>query len=236
MANLKKFSDMKDIGHLCKHYERSVSSGNYSNSEIDFSKIHLDRKSNLAPDRGKQTEYIKEQIEKIRHGKTIRKNAVRMCCWVIDFPKTLSPEKQDIFFRTAYDFLIERYGTKSGLGEDVCISSYIHYSESTAHMHFAFIPILQEKNGTQKLCAKELVDRSDLRTFHKDLAKIMEEKQICARSDILNGATQRDSSGRALSVKELKRKREIDRERARTQAINRWTNKETIYDRERSRW
>ena len=38
MANMKKFSDMKDIGHLCAHYERSVQNDNYGNPDIDKSK------------------------------------------------------------------------------------------------------------------------------------------------------------------------------------------------------
>lgn len=232
MANLKKYSDMKDIGHLCKHYERSVAPGHYSNQDIDCNKLDLDRESNLAPERRKQTDYIKEQIQKLCNGKTIRKDAVRMCCWVIDFPKTLDSSKKDIFFRAAYDFLIDRYGSKSGLGEDVCISSYVHHSESTAHMHFAFIPILQDQSGKKRLCAKELVGRDDLRTFHEDLAKHMEKEHICQRSDILNGATKRDSNGRALSVKELKR----NRERERNRTINRWNTPDTTYERERSRW
>ena len=79
MANMKKFSDMKDIGHLCAHYERSVQNDNYGNQDIDKSKLPLDH-TNLAPDRGKQTDYIKAQIEKIMDGRTVRKDAVKMCC------------------------------------------------------------------------------------------------------------------------------------------------------------
>lgn len=42
MANMRKFSDMKDIGHLCAHYERSVQNDNYGNPDIDKSKLPLD--------------------------------------------------------------------------------------------------------------------------------------------------------------------------------------------------
>ena len=41
----------------------------------------------------------------------------------------------------------------------------------------------------------------------------MEQLGICKKSDILNGKTKRDASGRALSVKELKRQRYLERER-----------------------
>ena len=75
MAHMRKFSDMKDIGHLCAHYERSVQNDNYGNPDIDKSKLPLDH-TNLAPDRGKQTDYIKAQIEK-NYG---RQNREKRCC------------------------------------------------------------------------------------------------------------------------------------------------------------
>ena len=73
MANMKKFSDIKDIGHLCAHYERSVSKGHYGNPDIDQNRLDEDR-TNLAPDRGKQTAYIKSKIEEIMNGRTLRKD------------------------------------------------------------------------------------------------------------------------------------------------------------------
>ncbi len=234
MANMKKFRDFKDIGHLLAHYERSVEKGHYGNEDIDQDKLHLDHE-NLAPTRFKmmkdsdglsvpklddngnpiqikQTEYLKEKIEEVMGDRTLRKDAVKMCCWVIDAPKTLPVEKRANFFREAYNFLIDRYGKKSGMGEDVCISCYIHKSESTEHIHFAFMPVM-ERDGIKSFCAKECVGREDLKTFHEDLSRWMSDRNICTRSDILTGSTIRDSSGRALSVKELKLKDYYERKR-----------------------
>ena len=211
MANMRKFSDMKDIGHLCAHYERSVEKGHYGNQDIDQDKLSFDH-TNLAPDRGKQTDYIKTQIEKIMDGRTVRKDAVKMCCWIVDVPEQLPEEKKGMFFQTTYKFLVDRYGKKSGMGEDVVISAYIHKSETTDHIHFAFLPVV-EKLGQKRLCAKECVGREDLKSFHQDFASYMEQLGICKKSDILNGKTKRDASGRALSVKELKRQRYLERER-----------------------
>jgi hypothetical protein len=207
MANMRKFSDMKDIGHLCAHYERSVQNDNYGNPDIDKSKLPLDH-INLAPDRGKQTDYIKAKIEKIMDGRTLRKDAVKMCCWIVDAPEQLPEEKKNVFFQATYKFLVDRYGKKSGMGEDVVISAYIHKSETTDHIHFAFLPVVEKR-----LCAKECVGRADLQSFHKDYASYMEQLGICKKSDILNGKTKRDANGRALSVKELKRQRYLERER-----------------------
>lgn len=229
MANVKKFSDMRDIGHLCAHYERSVAKGHYGNKDINEERLEEDKK-NLAPDRGKQTSYIKAKIEEIMNGRKLRKDAVRMCCWVVDVPKGLPEEKKEAFFKTVYDFLVERYGTKSGMGEDVVISAYLHKSETTDHIHFAFLPVV-ERNGKKSFCAKEAVGREDLRTFHEDLARELEVHGICQKSDILNGKTQRDASGRALSVKQLKR-RAMERDRK----VDRWTNQIDRTERKISRW
>ena len=211
MANMRKFSDMKDIGHLCAHYERSVKVGHYGNPDIDETKI-ADDHTNLAPDRGKQTAYIKAKIEEIMDGRTLRKDAVRMCCWIVDAPEQLPEEKKPEFFEAVYKFCVDRYGKKSGMGEDVAVSAYIHKSETTDHIHFAFLPVI-ERNGQKSFCAKECVGRDDLASFHKELAAYLESLGICKETDILNGKTQRDASGRALSVKELKRNRAIERER-----------------------
>lgn len=230
MANMKKYSDMRDIGHLCAHYERSVKAGHYGNPDIDQARLREDH-VNLAPAReAGQTAYIKQQIEAVMDGRTLRKDAVKMCVWVVDAPQNLPKEKEAEFFQAAYDFLTDRYGTKSGMGENCVISAYIHNSESTPHLHFAFLPVL-ERDGQRSFCAKQVVDRADLTSFHKDLAAYMEQRHICSERDILNGKTQRDANGRALSVKELKRNRQRERERTE----DRWTTSKER-ERERSRW
>lgn len=232
MANMRKFSDMRAIGHLCAHYARSVAPGHYGNADIDQERLSEDR-VNLAPAReGGQTAYIKRQIAEVMDGRTLRKDAVRMCCWVVDAPQNLPEEKEAEFFQAAYDFLTDRYGTKSGMGENCVVSAYIHNSESTPHLHFAFLPVL-DRDGQRSFCAKQVVDRADLASFHKDLAAYMEQRGICSERDILNGKTQRDSSGRALSVKELKHNRQ--RERERDKSRDRWTTA-TERNIERGRW
>jgi len=225
MANMQKYSSMKDIGHLCAHYERSVEVGHYSNPDIDQNRLHEDRQ-NLAPDREKQTDYIKKQIDEIMDGRTLRKDAVRMCCWIVDAPQNMPDAKKPEFFQESYNFMVDRYGTKSGMGEDVVVSAYIHKSETTEHIHFAFVPVV-ERGGVKSFCAKECVGRDDLKTFHEDLARHLENKGICRREDILNGKTRKDANGRAYSVKELKRMDYRNREHERVaDSGNRWNNKE----------
>ncbi len=239
MANMIKKSTMQDVGHLCAHYERSVAPGHYSNENIDQTRLHEDC-INLAPNRHdkypKDTDYIKHVIDEVMGDKKLRKDAVRMVCWVVDAPESLPVEERPLFFKEAYRFLVDRYGSKSGMGEDIVISCYIHKSEPREHMHFAFMPVL-EKNGKRSFCAKEMVDRDDLRSFHTDLADYMESRNICRRTDIINGNTIKDSNGRALSVRELKaRTRKLEHEREQG-GLNHWNYiTDKTYDRGINRW
>lgn len=225
MANIQKFSDMRAIGHLCTHYERGVEKGHYSNTDIDENRTAGNY--NLAQDRGKQTDYIKETIREVMGDRTLRKDAVRMCCCVVDAPKNLPIEKEEIFFIAVYDFLVGRYGSKAGMGDDIVVSAYVHTDETTRHLHFAFMPI-EERDGIRTFCAKNVVGRQDLKTLHQDLGAYLEKLGICKKKDILNGKTQCDSSGRALSVKELKkRSRERDRDR---EKVSRWDGTDRTTD------
>ena len=113
MANIQKYK-RSEVGHLCAHYERSAS--NYSNTDIDLTRTADNY--NLAPDHSmSQTAYIKQALDNIHHAN--RKDLVVMATWIINVPTTLAPEFHKKFLQEAYNFLIDRYGTKSGLGENV---------------------------------------------------------------------------------------------------------------------
>ena len=148
-----------------------------------------------------QMEYLQQMLKDIDHSK--RKDLVCMASLIVDAPASLSEEFHDRFFDLSYNFLVDRYGGIAGFKnkEDVVISCYRHRDESTDHIHFAFCPILNEDDH-QRFCAKEVISREDLRTLHQDLDRYLKENGL--RCEILNGKTQRDSTGRALSVREMK--------------------------------
>lgn len=203
MSHFRKCTLQESV-HLCPHYERSSTIKTYSNSEIDKEKSS--NNYNLAPDREDQIGYIRQKLQEISH--VNRKDLVVMVDIIITVPKDLE-ESPVRFFAETYNFCISRFGEKSGMGEDVVISAYCHMDETTPHMHFAFLPICSS-GDVKRFCAKEVVNRKELQTFHKDLQKHMDKKKI--RCSVLNGNTRYDSNGRALSVKELKRSgKELDR-------------------------
>ena len=73
--------------------------------------------------------------------------------------------------------------------------------EVTPHMHFAFVPVTQDrKRGGYKVSAKEVITRRDLQTFHSDLSKYLEQ-QLGFPVNVLNEATKEGNR----SIEQLKR-------------------------------
>ncbi len=194
MAHVQK-STKSQVGGLTRHYERfKKENGEYikfNNQEIDVTKSHLNY--NLATHQNmNQLDFIKKRTAEVNCPN--RKEINVMCSWVITKPKELNPDAQDLFFQEVYKFLENRYGKEN------VISAYVHLDETTPHVHFAFVPIkFDEKKQKYKVCAKEVVNRQDLRTFHKDLTRHMEN--IFKRDiGLINEATKNGNK----SIEELK--------------------------------
>src|SRR5699024_4872032 len=83
-----------------------------------------------------------------------------------------APEgSQKQFFEETYDFLSERYG------EENVIAGVVHNDETTPHMHFAFMPVTyDEKREREKVSAKEVLNRNELKSFHLDLQNVLKER------------------------------------------------------------
>lgn len=188
MAHAAKFA-ANAVGRMCGHYGRTEGDGvRRSNENIDPARTHLNY--NLAPEHdGGQIAFMQKRLSEVKLQKRADVNV--LCDWVVTLPvdekfKRFNPEIQRIetikFFRTSYDFLERRYGREN------VVSAYVHMDEKTPHLHFAFIPVTEDKKkGGFKVSAKEVLSRSDLRTFHTDLQKALRERGVIL--DVLNGAT-----------------------------------------------
>lgn len=177
MANAQKYTRAA-CGHLAAHYERRKDKkGEYvkfGNQDIDPQKTHLNY--NLCPRRGlEQIDFIRQRTTEAR---TLKRDDVNvMCSWVVTLPEYrhhnqnlhVSPDKEQVerlFFERTYRFLCDRYG------EQNVISAYVHKDEKTPHMHFAFVPVTEDKKrGGEKVSAKEVITKNDLKTFHTDLER-----------------------------------------------------------------
>ncbi len=207
MAHADKFT-ASAVGHLTAHYERRKGADGehirYSNQSIDTTRSHLNY--NLAPARDlSQVDFIKKRTSEAR---TLKRDDVKvMCSWVVTMPKHYRPTDPNIhatydrdqierdFFARAYRFMADRYG------EENVVSAYVHNDESTPHLHFAFVPVTEDKKrGGEKVSAKEVLTKLDLQTFHTDLEAYLDSFGV--HFEIVNEATKDGNK----TIAELKQK------------------------------
>lgn len=182
MAHVKKYAH-KALAPMLAHYDRSRA----ANKDIDASRTELNY--NLAPERGDLLNFIDDFCCSIKCQK--RDDIIKLCDWVVTMPRDLDPAKESIFFRSTYNFLVNRYGMRQN--DDNIVGAYVHKDESMPHMHFCFVPVTTEKKNKKKLgqwkvCASDVIDKLDLNTFHADLQAYLERELNCP-VHILNEAT-----------------------------------------------
>jgi hypothetical protein len=143
------------VSSILMHSDRGLDGEDtheHSNEKIDKSRTHLNY--DLKERDGLTAyQYYKARLDalnektKARTGKGIRKDAVSLCSWVITAPQTLPEDKHEDFFRECYAWFSERYG------ESNIVTAAVHKDETTPHLHFQFMPVVTDKDGTERLCA-----------------------------------------------------------------------------------
>lgn len=123
-----------------------------------------------------------------------------MADWVITLPKDFEGDEKK-FFKECSAFVVNRYGKDSFIG------GFVHKDETTPHVHLCFVPrVYDEKKERYKVSAKEVLNKKELRSFHPDLEKHLQEKGLVKEGQILNGITQ--ETGGNKTIPELKRLQE----------------------------
>lgn len=182
MAHVQKFT-VGAMGGLCNHYDRKTE--NHSNQDIDNSRSHLNY--NLYDSNLDTVQRLKERLSEVYCMK--RDDVKPFATWVVTLPEELKEKGEDAqyqFFKETYEFLKERYG-----GEKNVLSANVHNDETTPHMHFVFTPVVwDEKKQREKISAKQVLNRTDLKSFHSDLDKHLREKiPSIYQTGILNDKT-----------------------------------------------
>ena len=129
-----------------------------------------------------------------------------MAGWVVTAPQDLEQEQYDDFFLAVYDFLENRYG------EENVIQAVVHDDEGgQPHLHFCFVPVVEDKKHEEgyKVCANDVLDRRELRNFHPDLQRYLDEHGL-EDAHVLTGVTR--AQGGTRTVAELKAEREQEYE------------------------
>ena len=190
MAHLEKFS-RGTIGHALGHDCRQQDDGvKRSNEMIDNSRTHLNY--SLHPHSERPMDFINRRTSEVRCMK--RDDVVVAGSWVVTLPKEYKGDERR-FFEETYRFLADRYGEKN------VISAWVHNDETTPHLHFKFVPVVEGKKG-EKVCMKECCPRSDYQTFHTDLEAYLCEHLGISKEQlgVLNGATDNGNK----TIQELK--------------------------------
>lgn len=182
MAHVQKYT-RGNVQGLSIHWDRKTE--NHSNQDIDNERSHLNY--DLCEKEGDTLSRMNDRLNEVH---CLNRKDVKVCAdWVVTLPENLkdaSEKEQRQFFEKTYEFLKIRYG-----GEKNVLSANVHRDETTPHMHFAFIPIVWDvKKQREKVSAKEVLTRKDLKTFHQDLDKFL-KKEIphIYKEGILNNKT-----------------------------------------------
>lgn len=180
-------------GGLEREYKREMPQEKQPN--VDSEKSHLNRYITTGPclqveDRpGTLHQRIQERIHDVQGDKTVRKDAVVDMEFILsgshDTFEKMTPEQVEDWAMESYQFMAETFG------EENIVEAVLHLDERTPHIHMHVVPIVTNKDGSQKLCAKELTTRGLLSKYHTDYAKRIERFGF-ERSSEGKGAKHRD--------------------------------------------
>lgn len=168
MAHVQKYTK-GNVQGLSIHWDRKTE--NHSNQDIDNERSHLNY--DLCEKEGNTLSRLNDRLNEVH---CLNRKDVKVCAdWAVTLPESLkdaSEKEQREFFEKTYEFLANRYG-----GERNVLSANVHNDETRPHMHFAFMPVVwDEKKEYEKISAKEVLTRKDLKTFHQDLDKFLKQE------------------------------------------------------------
>ena len=196
MASVQKFT-MAALPNQIRHINREIQDN--ANRDIDSSRSGQNYV--LSPDRGKPAyQYFKERKKQLH---CMNRSDVKVAAgWCVTAPKDLPCDKHRDFFQETYNFLSERYGGTNNANTLLCT---VHNDEAgQPHMHYVFVPTVHDgKLGMDKICAKEVLTRTELKKFHPELQKHLSDKGMAA--NVNSGITRENGGNR--TVRELKESR-----------------------------
>ena len=133
-----------------------------------------------------------------------RKDLNVMSTWVVTCPEELLDNPQDVerFFKTTYDYTVDRYGSENVL------EGFVHMDETTPHMHIPIIPV-----ADGRVSSKALFTKSELKGYQQELDKLC-EKEFGKKGLILNGRTKGNYTVSELKERDKQKKALDDRENA----------------------
>lgn len=170
VAHMKKHNSGSSCSGIYSHNERLYDS--LTNKDIDKNKSFLNYEL-INNNHRSYNEIIKDKIKELGYGqngkKQLRKDAVKMCSWIItsdtDFFKNLSVEEEKRFFIESLNYFKDKFGQEN------IISATVHKDETTPHLHLNLMPILDNKFN-----CKTLFNKYRLKDIQKNLPLYLQNK------------------------------------------------------------
>jgi len=136
---MQKFKAVDVKGMQIHNYREKES---HTNPDIDKDRTQLNYDL-LNDSRIDFKQAIQSEIdERYTGNKTIRKDAVMLCEFVVtsdkDFFDRLDPDEEKRFFQESFSFLQDRYGKEN------ILYGIVHKDEKTPHMHVGMVPITDD--------------------------------------------------------------------------------------------
>ena len=176
MAHHAKYNNSA-IGHMLAHYNREK--GYEDRANINTERTRENYTLTFRDDDLRDKEFIDKRCSECEYRAT--KATIKMVDVIITLPKDFRGNEER-FFENCFQFVGQRYGYENVVG------GYVHKDEQQSHIHIPFVPVQHDKErDVDRLIAKEVVNRQDLRTFHKDLERFLEREKTPAH--VINGAT-----------------------------------------------
>lgn len=229
MADVKKF---KETSKIFQHMTREVR--NPGNKEIDRTRTHLNYFLTKDADTNEKAleKYKKRKSELYCFN---RKDVVTLASWIITAPEELTTKaEEDAFFKGCFDFMSNRYGLNNSIQASVHYDEGITeikrdpwthkpYLDEQGkpirevvmgrpHLHFCFIPVVKDtkkvhnwKGYSEKICANDVINRTELMCFHRELQKYLDDNHI--KGKVITGITKKN--GKNYTVDELKEKTKL---------------------------
>ncbi|WP_139692211.1 MobV family relaxase [Sporolactobacillus terrae] len=157
-----------NLGGLQRHNQREAE--NHANKDI---KTELSYLNYDLINTGKIS-YPKKINDRIAEGvetnRAIRKDAVRVCGFIVSASPELFKDKAEnetrSYFEKATGFFKNRYGAEN------VVYAQVHMDETTPHMHLGVVPITED----HKLSAKRIFNRKELQNLQKNLPDYMQKQ------------------------------------------------------------
>lgn len=192
MAHVEKFKK-SSIFAVCAHCDRNpnITLSNV-NIHSELSHLNYNLAESFQPLPGHQ--FV---LSKMKELNAKRKDLVVMVSWIVTLPKEIKSEDEDKFFKTTFDYLVEKYG------KDNVVSAYVHKDETTPHLHFLFCPIIKT-DGKEKFRCKDIINRSVLKSFHNNLNNHV-SKELGYNAGIINGVIEERNGIHYKTIDELRK-------------------------------